>query len=121
MTSTSKSQMSAFRKVILWLMGLKEYHHNHVDGEPRGGLMPSNESGLDNVDQKNIDAWFGYASSTTEQNSARKKVREKAKELATLLCQVCPKGGDRGAALRKLREVVMTARDAISVRYAERG
>lgn len=73
------------------------------------------ESNMDSVDQHNIDKWFGYVSSTPEQNQARKEIRLAAKQLAELLVVHCPKGGDRGAALRKLREVVMTARDAITL------
>lgn len=61
-----------------------------------------------------IENWFTYHAPTPEQVVTYGEIRSKAKEFAILLIQVVPDGPDRLAALRKLRETVMTANAGIA-------
>jgi len=46
------------------------------------------------------------------------RLRAKARELAELIEEVCPPCADRSAAIRKVREAVMTANASIALRGA---
>lgn len=48
-------------------------------------------------------------------------IREKAKALAREIVACCPSGPDRTAAIRKVREAVMTANASIATRNAAAG
>lgn len=61
-----------------------------------------------------IDEWFQYHSPTPGQVDQYQAIREKAKELAHLIAVTTPPSADQMAALRKLRECVMTANAAIT-------
>jgi len=61
-----------------------------------------------------IDAWFTHHPPDEHQIARYKKIREKAKELAVLITDHTPVCPDQTAALRKLRECVMTANAAIA-------
>lgn len=56
---------------------------------------------------------FTYHAPTPEQIQALQNVRIQAKDLARTIVANCPAGPDRSAAIRKLREAVMTANAAI--------
>lgn len=56
---------------------------------------------------------FTYHEPTGEQVGKMGKLREKARELAHLIVEVCPPSADRSDAIRKLREVVMTTNAGI--------
>lgn len=65
------------------------------------------------ADAKTIDEWFTYHVPTPEQKEDLEVVREAARAFAYLLVSRVPSSADRTAALRKLRECVMTANAAI--------
>lgn len=60
-----------------------------------------------------VDHWFTYHTPTAAQVDALHVLREKAREFAHLILDKVPTSADRSAALRKLRECVMTANAAI--------
>ena len=61
-----------------------------------------------------IEQLFTYHSPTEEQKQDYVDIRSKAMELARLIDTKCPASPDRTAAIRKLRECVMTANAAIA-------
>ncbi len=62
-----------------------------------------------------VNEVFRYHSPTDEQVERINEIRVAAKLMATAILRVCPHGADRSAAMRKLREVMMTANAAIMV------
>jgi hypothetical protein len=60
-----------------------------------------------------IETLFTYHSPTPAQVSALANVRTSAKALAYVIDHNCPAGADRTAAMRLLREAVMTANASI--------
>lgn len=69
---------------------------------------------MNEVDLAKIEVWFEYHPPTDDQRRAYEVLRAKAKELAECIVESCPPGADRTAALRKVREAVMTANAAIA-------
>lgn len=63
-----------------------------------------------------IDTIFTYQSPNADDIVAYQKIREKAKEMARIIDDYTPKCADQSAAIRKLRECVMTANAAIALR-----
>lgn len=57
--------------------------------------------------------WFTYHAPDAEQQTALVRIREKAHELAKVIRDLTPASADQTAALRKLREAVMTANAAV--------
>jgi len=62
-----------------------------------------------------IEDLFNYHAPTSEQDLKYKEIRSAAKEFARVLLQHTPQCADQTAALRKLRECVMTANAAIAL------
>lgn len=60
-----------------------------------------------------IEEWFTYHAPDEVQQQALRLLRDKAKEFGHCLNTVVPESADKTAALRKLRECVMTANAAI--------
>lgn len=60
-----------------------------------------------------VDHQFTYHTPSPVAVEAMKDIREKAKELAHLMVAHCPPSADRSAAIRLLRESVMTANASI--------
>ncbi len=60
-----------------------------------------------------VDDIFGHHAATQEQLEQIAHVRESAKDMALTIMAQCPPSADRTAALRKLREAMMTANAAI--------
>lgn len=61
-----------------------------------------------------IENWFSYHRPSAEDQAKYEEIRSKAKELATVIADTCPPSADRTAAMRKLREAVMTANASIA-------
>ena len=61
-----------------------------------------------------IDDWFQYHAPTRETGAKYDRIRSAAKALAYMITNECPECADRTAALRKLREAVMTANASIA-------
>ena len=60
-----------------------------------------------------VDHWFTYHAPNDAQGEALHALREEARTFAHLILDKVPASSDRSAALRKLRECVMTANAAI--------
>lgn len=73
-------------------------------------MHPSN-----NINANNIDDIFKYHAPNEQQIKAYSDLRETAKVLAKVILEHCPQSADRAAAMRKLRECVMTANAAIAL------
>lgn len=67
------------------------------------------------VTDKDINEWFIYHSPVGNQPQRYVALRNKAGELATMIWLLTPSGADQDAAIRKLRECVMTANAAIAL------
>jgi len=63
-----------------------------------------------------IDAIFTYHPPDDDQRIAYATIREKAKELARVIYDNTPACADQSAAIRHLREAVMTANAAIALK-----
>lgn len=61
-----------------------------------------------------IDNWFSYHPPTPEKTTSYCDLREAAKTFAKAIDLYCPDGADKSAAIRKVREAVMTANAAIA-------
>jgi hypothetical protein len=71
-------------------------------------LTPAEQLALDDV--------FSYHAPDAAQIEAFPPIRAAAKELARAILQNAPPCADRSAAIRKVREAVMTANAAIALR-----
>lgn len=74
---------------------------------------------LDPDTQANLDNLFSYHKPFGDQSNRYEALRSKAKELAVLILKATPRSADQQAALRKLRECVMTANAAIACNEIE--
>lgn len=72
---------------------------------------PSNNVTLDNVD----DVFEYHAPKDLETRGKYAYLRRSAKHFALEILRVCPPCADRTAAIRKLRETLMTANAAIAL------
>lgn len=61
-----------------------------------------------------IENWFTYHAPTETQQQAYRLIRDSAKEFAHAINTLVPESADKTAAMRKLRECVMTANAAIA-------
>lgn len=61
-----------------------------------------------------LDNWFSYHAPTQEQLAAYSKIRSSARRFAEAINDCVPESADKTAAIRKLRECVMTANAAIA-------
>jgi len=66
------------------------------------------------ISPSDIENWFTYHSPTKEQQEAYVQLRLSAQALAGTICALTPPSADQTAAIRKLRECVMTANAAIA-------
>lgn len=61
-----------------------------------------------------IENWFTYHKPTGGQPEAYVKIRDAGKALAEVILETTPESADQTAAIRKVREAVMTANAAIA-------
>lgn len=61
-----------------------------------------------------IENWFTYHAPNEAQLEGYQVLRDNAKSLAHLINKYCPDGADKMAAIRKLRECIMTANAGIA-------
>ncbi len=61
-----------------------------------------------------IEAWFKYHAPNETQIGQYALIRDAGKNLALRIYDNCPSSADRTAAIRKVREAVMTANAAIA-------
>lgn len=62
-----------------------------------------------------IEQIFRYHAPNAEQQKRYERLRTMAREFARVMVEVTPVGPDQSAALRKIREAVMTANAAIAL------
>jgi hypothetical protein len=63
---------------------------------------------------KDVENYFTYHAPKQDQIPRYNEIRLKAKELAFVILELTPESADQTAAIRKLRECVMTANAAIA-------
>jgi hypothetical protein len=63
-----------------------------------------------------IENWFSYHAPTSDDLVAYDKLRSAAKAFATAINDLCPESADKTAAIRKVREAVMTANAYVACR-----
>lgn len=61
-----------------------------------------------------LDNWFSYYTPDADQLVAYAKLRSAAREFGGVINDLVPESADKTAAVRKLRECVMTANAAIA-------
>lgn len=61
-----------------------------------------------------IENWFTYHAPSADDLVAYEKLRGAAKEFAHAIRELCPDSADKTAAIRKVREAVMTANASIA-------
>jgi len=61
-----------------------------------------------------LENWFTYHAPTPDDIPKYKDVRKAGLKLAETIKENCPRGADTSAAIRKVREAVMTANAAIA-------
>lgn len=66
------------------------------------------------ITKDDIENWFQYHAPTSEQVAMYGEIRQSARSLAYTIIALTPPSADQTAALRKLRECVMTANAAIA-------
>ncbi len=69
---------------------------------------------VDAKEEMQINEWFTYHSPKADQPDRYTILREEAKNLAFIIQKIVPPCADRSAAIRKLRECIMTANAAIA-------
>jgi ferric-dicitrate binding protein FerR (iron transport regulator) len=69
---------------------------------------------LTDQEAEQLREWFTYHTPTPEQVEAYQRIRGVAQDLAATIMETCPASADRTAALRKVREAVMTANASIA-------
>lgn len=66
------------------------------------------------VNDEKLRNWFTYHAPTEQQTKSYEAIRNAAYSLGSIIFRETPQGNDQTAALRKLREAVMTANAAIA-------
>lgn len=66
------------------------------------------------ITQKDLDNWFTYHPPEGQDIQKYMFIRDKAKEFAELILKYTPTCSDQTVAIRKIREVVMTANASIA-------
>jgi hypothetical protein len=61
-----------------------------------------------------IENWFTYHAPGSDDLVAYEKLRNAGKEFAKAINELCPDSADKTAAIRKVREAVMTANASIA-------
>ena len=69
---------------------------------------------VDAKEEKQIHEWFTYHSPKGDQSDRYEILRDQAREFAFIIQKIVPPCADRSAAIRKLRECVMTSNAAIA-------
>lgn len=64
--------------------------------------------------KEQLDNWFSYHAPSADQQVAYGKLRTEALQFANAINDLVPESADKTAAIRKLRECVMTANAAIA-------
>lgn len=66
------------------------------------------------ITKEQLDNWFSYHKPEPGQPEKYEALRDSAKQFAAMIVAMTPPSADQTAALRKVREAVMTANAAIA-------
>lgn len=83
--------------------------------------MKSGTNDMGKLCRDDILRWFTHHPANTEQYRTYELIRNRAYDLAMLIAKGCPPSADRTDAIRKLREVVMTAIASIACQEHQEG
>lgn len=72
-------------------------------------------------DGRDLDAWFRHHPPSKDQKVRYGEIRAAGRSLAEVILATVPRGPDRDAAIRKVREAVMTANAGIACGEADSG
>ena len=61
-----------------------------------------------------IDNWFTYHAPSSDDLVTYDKLRSSARDFAKAINDLCPESADKTAAIRKVREAVMTANASVA-------
>lgn len=68
------------------------------------------------ITEEQLKNWFTYHPPTDADKAAYETIRTEARRFAALIVKLTPPSADQTAAIRKIREAVMTANAAIACR-----
>lgn len=68
------------------------------------------------MEAEKIDNWFTYHEPADGDVARYERLRQAGKHLALVINEMCPESADKTAAIRKVREAVMTANSSIACR-----
>jgi len=77
--------------------------------------IPTAPATVRGTQEKDLNWIFDHHDPSEDQVDRYNEIREKAKELARVILALCPPCADRSAAIRKVREAVMTANASIAL------
>lgn len=66
------------------------------------------------MEAEKIENWFTYHAPSMDDLVKYQTLRDPAKDFADVINAVCPEGADKTAAIRKVREAVMTANASVA-------
>lgn len=66
------------------------------------------------ISVSDLDNWFTYHAPSEDDRVAYEKLRSSARDFARAIIELTPPSADQTAAIRKVREAVMTANAAIA-------
>lgn len=69
---------------------------------------------MEKISNEQLENWFTYHSPTADQQVAYLAIRQAGLSMAKTVRDNCPPCADTTAAIRKIRETVMTANQAIA-------
>jgi hypothetical protein len=61
-----------------------------------------------------IENWFQYHAPSSDDLTTYEKLRSSGREFAKAINDLCPESADKTAAIRKVREAVMTANASVA-------
>jgi len=85
-----------------------------IGGAPLGIPPRVAEEPSESARYREIDNWFTYHTPSSDQIPRYDTIRRTARILARVILDNCPPSADRSAAIRQLRECVMTANASIA-------
>jgi hypothetical protein len=71
------------------------------------------------ITTKDLDNWFSYHAPTPGQVLVYQQIRDRGREFADFILDVCPPCADTTVAIRKLRELIMQINLAIDCNQRE--
>jgi hypothetical protein len=83
-------------------------------GEKAAGVQVIGENKVSDDMQSRLDNWFTYHTPKEGQPARYEAIRAAGKAFAQVICENTPPGEDRWDALKKIRETVMKANQAIA-------